>query len=290
MGLLDGRQCLVTGASRGLGAAIAERLWAEGASLLLTSRRNGGLDAVRARLTPRPDSEVHAVEADFARPDAAALVLDEARRRFGGIDVLVNNAAIQGPVGPAAAVDWDAWVETLQVDLLAPVALSRGVVPWMTARGAGRIINISGGGATASRPNFSAYATAKTGLVRFTEILASECRGTGITVNAVAPGAMRTAMTDAVIAAGADASGEPEYRSALRLRDEGDGATVERASALCAFLASDAARSISGRLISALWDPWEILPDRLAGAEGSDIYTLRRIVPKDRGLSWGDKT
>jgi 3-oxoacyl-[acyl-carrier protein] reductase len=155
------------------------------------------------------------------------------------------------------------------------------------ARGEGKIVNLSGGGATAPLPRISAYAASKAAVVRLTETLAEELRGTRIDVNAVAPGALNTRLLDEVIAAGPDKVGKVFYERALKQQSDG-GAPLDKGAALCAFLLSSASDGISGRLLSALWDPWAELPERRAELMAGDIYTLRRIVPKDRGSNWGE--
>jgi 3-oxoacyl-[acyl-carrier protein] reductase len=155
----------------------------------------------------------------------------------------------------------------------------------MAAQGGGKIINLSGGGATAPRPGFSAYAAAKAGLVRFTETLAAELQDDGVDVNAVSPGMLNTAMQAAIVAAGPEQTGEREYAQAMRAA-ESETAAIERAAALCVFLGSAASDGITGRLLSAVWDNWAALPARLAELRASDVFTLRRITPKDRGLDW----
>ena len=122
--------------------------------------------------------------------------------------------------------------------------------------------------------------------MRFGETLAEEVRGSGIDVNAVAPGAMNTRLIDDILAAGPARVGRSEYEEALRQQREG-GTPLERGASLCVFLGSAASDGITGRLISAVWDPWETLPERRGDLEGSDLYTLRRIVPSDRGKEWG---
>jgi NAD(P)-dependent dehydrogenase (short-subunit alcohol dehydrogenase family) len=262
---------LITGATRGLGAALARTFLDKGAKVLAVGRSfSGGADIV----------------ADLSQPEvAASSILEAAQEAVPRIDVLINNAAIQGPIGPLWENDWSSWMRTLRTDLLAPIALCRAFAPWMIACGGGSIINLSGGGATSPRPNFTAYATAKSGLVRFSETLAQELLSHNITVNCIAPGAMSTEMLDEVIRAGATVSGASEYHAAMKVRREG-GVALERVADLCWFLASSEARAITGKLISAAWDPWERLTEHAEDLAGTDVYTLRRIEPGDRDLSW----
>ena len=151
----------------------------------------------------------------------------------------------------------------------------------------GTIVNISGGGATGPRPFFSAYGTAKAGLVRLSETLARETAGSGIRVNCIAPGAMNTNMNAAVLQAGAELAGADEFERAQRQAEAG-GTPPDLAAELTVFLASPAGGEINGRLLSAVWDPWRELPSHARELASSDIYTLRRIVPEDRGKTWGE--
>jgi NAD(P)-dependent dehydrogenase (short-subunit alcohol dehydrogenase family) len=281
---LLGRRCIITGASRGLGAAIATRFWSEGADLLLVARSRDALACLRDNLERRHDQRVHLFTCDLASVEAPARIADEAQRCFGGLSVLVNNAALQGPIGPLWENDWAEWERTLRVNLLAVVDLCRRCVPLLGSPGS-KIINISGGGATGPRAMFSAYSTAKAGLVRFSETLAHEVAPLGIDVNCVAPGAMNSAMTEAILATDPARAGEREYADALRVHGQGPE-VAEGAADLCVFLASSASDRITGRLISAVWDPWLELPRLREELGNSDIYTLRRIVPRDRGLNW----
>jgi 3-oxoacyl-[acyl-carrier protein] reductase len=204
------------------------------------------------------------------------------------LDVLVNNAAMQGPIGQLWDNDFTLWQQAIQLNLLTPVALCRSFVPWMKDAGGGAIINLSGGGATGPRANFSAYATAKAGLVRFSETLAEETKSIGIRVNCIAPGAMKTAMLGEVLEQGAKIAGDREFAIATKVFSEG-GASMDKVADLALFLASDAGKGITGKLISAVWDDWARWPEHLEELSASDVYTLRRIAGRDRGLSWGDK-
>jgi len=283
-----GIYCLITGATRGLGESLAHAFWDAGANLALVARRRDCLEQLVANLGNRSKQEVITLAADLADLDAADKIVSLVREKFPRLSALVNNAAMQGPIGPLWENDWEEWLKTIRVDLLSPVALCRAVSPWMIEQGGGSIINLSGGGATSPRANFSAYATAKTGLVRFSETIADELRPYNVRVNCIAPGAMNTAMLNQVLERGAAATGQKEYAHAVKVRQRG-GASMQRVAQLCLFLVSDAARGISGKLISAVWDPISSLPKHLDELSSSDIYTLRRIVPKDRGKTWGSE-
>jgi 3-oxoacyl-[acyl-carrier protein] reductase len=200
------------------------------------------------------------------------------------IDILVNNAAVQGPIGPLDSVDFSAWCEVFQTNLFAPAFLAAEFAKRMRPVGGGKIISISGGGATGPRPDFSAYAASKTALVRLTETLAEELKPYAIDVNAVAPGAMNTRMLEEVLSAGRDAAPR-EYDAAVKRANEG-GVPPAKAAELVVFLASPASDGITGRLISAVWDDWANLPAHKDELAKSDVYTLRRVVPKDRGLDF----
>jgi 3-oxoacyl-[acyl-carrier protein] reductase len=286
--MLKGKNILLTGASQGLGQTIARTLWARGASLLLVARTASLLEQLRdelERARNAADQTVNLFTADLSQSSAPEQIAGEARRIWDRVDVLVNNAAMQGPIGPLWENDPAAWEKTMRVNLLAPVSLCRVLLPEMIQRRAGKIINLSGGGATGPRVFFTAYGTAKAALVRFTETLAHEVREHNIQANAIAPGAMNTRMHQAVLEAGPAAAGEKEYKQAVKQAETG-GTSPERPAELCAFLASDASGTISGRLLSAVWDPWEHLPEHESELAESDIYTLRRIVPADRGKAW----
>lgn len=289
MAPLEGRNCIITGASRGLGEKIAEAFWEAGANIMLIARSERSLEDLVSRLPKRPGQAAIAQSADLGDPRAAETIVLRSQRVFGSLDVLVNNAGIQGPIGPVWANDWKEWQRTIQVDLVAPAALCRQCVPLMGKRGRSKIINLSGGGATGPRAHFTAYAAAKAGLVRFSETLAEETKTLSLDVNCIAPGAMNTSMIAEIVRSGAASAGQREYEIAASVQAAGDAAS-ERAASLCVFLASAASDGITGRLISAVWDPWEDLPARREELRTSDIYTLRRIVPKDRGKTWGDRT
>jgi NAD(P)-dependent dehydrogenase (short-subunit alcohol dehydrogenase family) len=158
----------------------------------------------------------------------------------------------------------------------------------MTKAGRGKIINLSGGGATTPMPGFSAYAASKAAVVRFTETLAMELAGSGVEVNAVAPGLLKTRMMDQMLEAGPERAGYQQIEAVMRSAETG-GTPPALATKLCVFLASEGSNGITGKLISAPWDPWENLPAHREDLQSTDIYTMRRTTPKDRGMGWDPK-
>jgi NAD(P)-dependent dehydrogenase (short-subunit alcohol dehydrogenase family) len=276
---------IVTGASRGLGRLITRELAGAAVDVLMIGRDGQALQETAREAERSGPATIHACQCDIGDPTAIETILGAAER-LGGADILINNAATQGPIGNAWEVNEDDFAGTIRTNLLIPIALVRAVLPGMLARGAGWIVNISGGGATGPRPMFSAYATAKCGLVRFGETLAAEVGGRGIRVNSVAPGAFASSMTHAVMASGA-AAGKSETDGAARLLAGNDNTNAVKAAELVAYLVAGEGREITGKLISAVWDPWRELHRRWDEIRNTDIYTLRRIVPSDRQLDWG---
>jgi 3-oxoacyl-[acyl-carrier protein] reductase len=281
------RFALITGGSKGLGACLVRRFWLDGYSLIVVARHSQNLLNIVDDLHCHTDQSAEFFCCDLADPNEISTLIASIKAKFTRLDVLVNNAAIQGPIGPLCENELDAWQQTLQINLFAPVALCRGLIPLMKRGGGSSIINLSGGGATAPRAYFSAYATAKAGLVRFSETIADELKADGIRVNCIAPGAMNTSMLTEVLAK-KKAAGFREYSLAMEVIAKG-GASMENVADLALFLARDSSLGITGKLISAVWDNWEEWSKHLNDISQSDVYTLRRITGRDRGFGWGDK-
>jgi len=285
--ILKGRAAVITGANRGLGKAIAEAFVDAGASVLLTAREEPLLYQVQDQLRQRAGEgqQVHAMRGDVSDAASCDAVARQAISSFGKVTILVNNAGIYGPMGNIESVDFAEWVKAVQINLFGVVLMCRALIPHFRANGYGKIVNLSGGGATAPLPRISAYAASKAAVVRLTETFAEELKEAKVDVNAIAPGALNTRLMDEVLAAGPDKVGTDFFNRTLKQRDEG-GAPMEKGSALTVFLGSSASDGITGRLLSAVWDKWAELPSHLEELQKSDIYTLRRITEVDRGKKW----
>lgn len=286
---LEGRAAVVTGANQGLGEVIARAYVEAGANLFLCARDEEKLLKVQEELRRicKPGQKVEALRADVSRREDVDQVASRALEAFPQIHILVNNAGVYGPKGRIEDVDWNEWAHAIEVNLFGSVLVARAFLPHFRKNRYGKIIQLSGGGATAPLPFISAYAASKAAIVRFAETLAEEVKEDGIDVNSLAPGALNTRLLDEVLEAGPDKVGKIFYERSLKQKTEG-GAPLKRGAELSVFLASASSDGITGKLISAVWDPWEQFPDHLEELKKADIYTLRRIVPKDRGMDWGD--
>jgi len=281
---LTGINALITGGSQGLGKTIACRFAQAGANVAVCARDEKLLRQAReeiGRAAPA-GARVAAHVCDVSNPQAVDQLIATAEKEIGPLQVLVNNAGIYGPMGPTEEVNFAEWTRALEINLYGALLPCRALIPAMKKAGRGKIIFISGGGATQPLPNLSAYAASKAAVVRLMETLAEELRPFHIDVNAVAPGALKTRLVQQVLDAGPEKVGAAFYAKNKKWAE--DGATpLELGADLCVYLAAPESDGITGKLISAQWDPWPRLHEFRQELSGSDIYCLRRIVPEDRG-------
>ena len=190
---LDGRVALVTGGGRGLGAATALALAEAGADIAVLGRSEAPLAAIAEQVRARGRRAAYALAdtADWSQVRAAVAQLTAA---LGPIAILINNAAVAGPVARVADLDPAAWQRNLPVNLNGPFHCVRATLPGMLERGWGRILNVSSGSAVGAAPGLAAYSAAKAGLNHFTQILAAELAGTGVVPVCISPGTMDTDM------------------------------------------------------------------------------------------------
>lgn len=283
--LLHDRVAIITGGSRGIGREIALSYAREGGRVALVARGAEALEAAAAHIRKETGCDVLVFPLDVTDRERLQVMVQEVTARFGRVDILVHAAAIVGPIGPLEVSDPIAWEEAVSVNLLGSYAAARAVLPPMIAQKEGTILLFAGGGAFGARERFSAYSVAKAGVVRLIDCMALELRQYGIAVNGISPGQVNTAMFTEMVAAGRAKVGEKAWAEfQRRLRTGGD--PIGRVADLALFLSSAEGRRISGRVISARWDPWESLPQRTEELMASDIYTMRRIVPEDYGKHW----
>jgi NAD(P)-dependent dehydrogenase (short-subunit alcohol dehydrogenase family) len=267
---------VITGAGRGLGRALAERLAQRGRSLALCARTHGEVDDVADAVRRDHGATVMTGAVDVADASAVHRFAEAVQDRLE-VDGVVNNAAVLGPVGPFGREHMAGWERTLRVDLDGTAHVTAAFLDGMRARRRGSIVNLSGGGVGGPGVGTAmlAYVTAKFGVVGFTEALACELVGTGVRVNAVAPGAVDTGFTDPVLDAGPGAAGSELYDATLRNRST--PAPMGPYLDLVEYLLDEASSWLSGCLLSARWDGVEALESRRERILASSLLRLRRI-------------
>jgi NAD(P)-dependent dehydrogenase (short-subunit alcohol dehydrogenase family) len=266
--VFDGRRILVTGGTRGIGLEVSRALARRGASVIVAARGRPALDAALGELEGGGHS---GLVLDVSEPDAWAAAL-EAIDAGGALHGLVTAAGVLGPIGRLDEVSPQEFIDTIAINLIGTVLALHHTLPRLRATG-GRAVTFSGGGATSPLARYDAYAVSKAGVVRLTENVAA----TGpVEVNCVAPGFVATRMHEGTLSAGPEASGR-DYYERTRAQLEAGGFPAAEAADLVSFLLSEDARGISGRLLSAQWDPWRDPDFHARLRRDASLGTLRRI-------------
>jgi NAD(P)-dependent dehydrogenase (short-subunit alcohol dehydrogenase family) len=250
---LEGQAAVVTGGGRGIGRAIARRFAAEGASVFVTARSENEIRQVVAEIESS-GGKAKAIAADLALEVDCEKIVNAARKAFGAIHILVNNAGVFGPVRPVeeiSAIDWD---YVMAVNLRAPFLLSRLVLPEMYQRGSGAIVNISSVAAKTALPLNSAYNASKTGLIGLTRTLAAEGARKGVRVNSICPGPVtETKMAQDLtieFAAYLKSDGDVVLKRMIESILQGRPQTAEEIASAALFLVSDQSSAITGQTLN----------------------------------------
>jgi NAD(P)-dependent dehydrogenase (short-subunit alcohol dehydrogenase family) len=265
------KSVLIAGAGRGIGKRLAMGFAEAGARVGLLARSQPELDLAKLEIEQAGGNALR-IRADIRDVEQMNAAVDRIRVVFGGLDVLVVAAGVQGPIGPFVATKPKAWNEAIEINLIGVANACRAALPPMIEKRSGKIILLTGGGSADSRPNFTAYAAAKTAIVRLAECLADEVRDHNVQVNCMAPGASYSHMIDEILSAGEEKAGRKEIEAAERVRVTG-GVSPEKQIQLALFLASEGSNHISGKLIH-VNDDWKRFESQNMKPE---LYTLRRV-------------
>tara|TARA_B100000795_G_C22778274_1_gene431054 strand:+ start:310 stop:1185 length:876 start_codon:yes stop_codon:yes gene_type:complete len=288
--IFENKSVIVTGGTDGFGLAIAKNFIDLGANLIVCSRNKERVENFKDLFTNSLDKnqKIISIKADISHEDDVKKLFSAATDNFESIDIIINNAGIYGPIGNIEDIDWERWIEAININLFGSILVIKNAIPILKKQNKGKIIQVSGGGATNPMPNFSSYAVSKTGIVRFVETISQELKNYKIDINAIAPGPLNTKMLDDLIQSGPENVGEDFYNKSIKQKESG-GAGFNRGIQLINFLSSSASDGISGKLISALWDKYENWSKYKKDLINSDAYTLRRITGRERNFDWGDK-
>ncbi|MCS7054210.1 MAG: SDR family oxidoreductase [Ignavibacterium sp.] len=271
---LENKVCLITGATGGIGTLISKRFSNEGAIIGLIGRNQSLLTELQKKLS---NVNCFTIKSDLSDNSSILKAVEKVENKFGKIDVLVNCAAIQAPIGKFIDLELSNWFNNIYINLFGTVSFTYYCLKLMIRNKKGKIINFSGGGATFARKFFTAYAVSKTAIVRFTETLATEIKEFNIDVNAIAPGVINTKMLDEILQKG-EILGD-EYKN-TKIKKEVGGDDPNLVADLVCFLASEDSNGITGKLISAQWDPWQDEEFRQLLKNDEDFAVLRRIDNK----------
>ena len=272
---LRDKVAIITGAGRGIGRGIAQAYAKEGARLVLVSRTASEVEEA-ARDAREAGADAVALSVDVAEPDDVERMVEQTLARHSRVDVLVNNAAIIGPVGPHHTNDMRHWADAVRINVIGLALCSRAVLFPMMEQGGGKIINLSGAGLTRPLATVGAYCTSKAAVARFTENLALEVQEYNISVNSLSPGQIDTQMLDAVAAA-EEGMVDPDFQAMVRRTRSGQGASLENAAATAVWLASADSDGLTGRTVSATQVDWRNLGPQIPEIMSSDLYTLKFV-------------
>ena len=286
----DNINIIVTGGTEGFGKKIIENLIEKGANISFCARNLNKIHDVKKLFdkSKKIDQKILSMDIDVSNKNEVENFVKYTKNELSSIDVLINNAGVYGPIGPIESNNWDEWIEAININLIGSILMMRSLIPTFKKQKKGKIIQMSGGGATNPMPNFSSYAVSKTGIIRFVETLSCEMKEYNTYVNAVAPGALNTKMLNKVLESDPEKVGKEFYDKSLTQKEEG-GAGFQKGIDLINFLVSEESNGITGKLISAQWDNYKTWLSNSNDISDSDVYTLKRIIGKDRNLNWGDK-
>ena len=236
---LDGKVALVTGGARGLGRTMAAALAEAGADIALAGRSKDTCQQAGDAIASATGRRVVSFAADVTKIDQVERLANDVERELGKVDILVNNAGIniRGPIQQLSEADWDAVIDT---NLKGPFLCARAIGPRMVSRGWGRVINLGSVLGVIGLPGRAPYASSKAGIINLTRVLALEWAGTGVTANAICPGAFATEMNRSLL------DDPVKYKEFVAQIPMGRWGELEELTGAVVFLASEASSYVTG--------------------------------------------
>ena len=236
---LDGKVALITGGARGLGRTMAAALAEAGAEIALAGRSKDACEQAAVGIASVTGRRVRSFAADVTKIGDVEQLANDVESEFGKVDILVNNAGIniRGPIQQLTEADWDAVIDT---NLKGPFLCARAIGPRMVSRGWGRVINLGSVLGVIARPGRAPYASSKAGIINLTRVLALEWAGTGVTANAICPGAFATEMNRSLL------DDPVKYKEFVAQIPMGRWGELEELTGAVVFLASDASSYVTG--------------------------------------------
>lgn len=277
---LEGRKIVISGGSVGIGLAISKKIALEGGTVIMCARNKNNLINAIKELKEISNRDHYYFDTDVSKLEDVQILAKWVKRKFGEIHGLVNCAGVYGPIGKSTTVDMKEFLKTIEINLMGTIYMCSEFSTIFSSQFRKKIINISGGGAAASFPNYSAYATSKVAIVRFTENLSIELKDDDFDVNCIGPGFVSTRIHQKTLEVGPEIAGEEFYENTVRQLEGFGSVPPEKAANLTSFLLSDDSNNISGKFLSAPWDSWEDESFQELLKTDKNFATLRRIDNK----------
>lgn len=277
--ILRDKAIVITGGSLGIGFATAKKCAQEGAQVIIAARNKEYLERALESIREISDKGHDCYSLDVSNFNEVKAFAEWCNKKNYYLNALVNCAGIYGPIGKSTEIDMGDFANAININLLGTVFMCSAFAPCLVSKSNKKIINYSGGGAATPFPNYSAYAVSKTAIVRFTENLALELADKKIDVNCIAPGFVVTRLHEQTLMAGPENAG-PSFYDNTKKQIESGGVSAEKAADLTAFLISEMSDGITGKFISAPWDPWRDSDFQKLLKTDKDIATIRRIDNK----------
>jgi len=251
----------------------------KGAEVIIAARNQNNLDESLKEIHSISDKNHLAYSLDVGNLHDVNAFAKWIKEQNLDIDGIVNCAGIYGPIGKTSTINMEDFTQAIEINFLGTVYICSVFAPLLKSNSNKKIVNFSGGGAASPFPNYSAYASSKAAIVRFTENLSIELKDDQFDINSVAPGFVITRLHEQTVSAGSSIVGSNFYNNTKKQIEEG-GVPAEKAAELTTFLLSDSSNGITGKFISAPWDPWEKETFQEKLKSDNDFATLRRIDEK----------
>jgi NAD(P)-dependent dehydrogenase (short-subunit alcohol dehydrogenase family) len=276
---LDSKNIIITGGSMGIGLAVAKKCVEEGARVIIVARNENNLQNAVKEINHLSSENHIYYPLDVGNVDTIKKFAEWCNDNRIQINGLVNCAGVYGPIGKTTDIDLEEFKETININFLGTVFMCTIFAPLIKSRSRKKIVNFSGGGAASPFANYSAYATSKTAIVRFTENFSMELASEYFDINCVAPGFVITRLHNQTLEAGEDKAGKSFFENTQKQIEFG-GIPPDKAANLTTFLLSADSDGITGKFISAPWDSWEEKEFQDLLRSDKEFATLRRIDNK----------
>jgi len=276
---LASKTIIVTGGSLGIGFAVAKKCAMEGARVILAARNENDLMNALEEIKKISSEEHLYYSIDISKLEDVKNFAEWCNQKNIEVNGLVNCAGIYGPIGKTTEIDLTKFADAIQVNFLGTVFMCIVFAPLIKSDTRKKIINYSGGGAASPFPNYSAYATSKIAIVRFTENLSIELADSNFDINCVAPGFVITRLHQQTLEVGKEKAGNSFFENTKKQIETG-GVPPEKAADLTVYLLSEESNGITGKFISAPWDNWNEIDFQKLLRDDKDFATLRRIDNK----------